>query len=98
MINHISLTAILCEKDDSIYRKAKIIRNYKNIDGYFEEDIINCIMWTRNNKNALFSYNEGTFVAIDGRIEVIEGNTCVVVEQIMYLASNTMNYVNKEGV
>ena len=74
MINHISLNAVLCDIDnnDDIYRNVKIFRNYKNNDGYYQEDIIRCMMWTKNNKNSLFSYKSGSLVSIDGRIEMID--------------------------
>lgn len=100
MINHISITGILCEieNQESIYRNIKIKRNYKDVTGRYIEDIIPCMMWSRNNKNKLFSFKTNSYVALDGRIERDENGIHIVVEQIMYLASQEVKYVSKEGV
>ena len=99
MINHVSLTAVLCpvNNEETIYRNIKVIRNYKNQEGYFISDILMCAMWTRNRQNALFSYKEGSYVAIDGRIETDNDKVVIIVEQLMFLANGNINYIKKEG-
>ena len=93
MINHVSLNAILCEiEKDSIFRNVKVIRSYKDQNGIYLEDIIPCVMWTKTNKNVLFSFKIGTLVSIDGRIENIDNKLCIVVEQITYLSNGDFNY------
>ena len=49
-------------------------------------------MWTKTNKNVLFSFKSGTLVSIDGRIENIDNKLCIVVEQITYLSNGDFNY------
>lgn len=95
MINQVSLNAILCDISDSesIYRNIKVIRKYKDERGAFKEDIIPCMMWTRDNKNALFSYKSGSLVSISGRIEVLNNFVHIVVEQISYLGNGNFNYI-----
>lgn len=93
MINHVSLNAILCEiEKDSIFRNVKVIRSYKDQNGIYLEDIIPCVMWTKTNKNVLFSFKSDTLVSIDGRIENIDNKLCIVVEQITYLSNGDFNY------
>ena len=94
MINHISLNAILLdvENPNSLYRQIKCIRSYKNSSGVFEEDIFPCIMWNKNNKNSLFSYKTGTLVSIDGRIENIDGQICIVIECLSFLANGSIEF------
>ena len=93
MINHVSLNAILCEiEKDSIFRNVKVIRSYKDQNGIYLEDIIPCVMWTKTNKNVLFSFKSGTLVSIDGIIENIDNKLCIVVEQITYLSNGDFNY------
>lgn len=100
MINHVSLTAVLCkiENSDSIYRNIKVVRNYKNCTGYYDIDIIPCAMWTRNRQNALFSYSEGSYIALDGRIETNNDKVVIIVEQLMFLSNGNINFIKKEGV
>ena len=69
-----------------------MIRSYKDQNGIYLEDIIPCVMWTKTNKNALFSFKSGTLVSIDGRIENIDNKLCIVVEQITYLSNGDFNY------
>lgn len=93
MINHVSLNAILCEiEKDLIFRNVKVIRSYKDQNGIYLEDIIPCVMWTKTNKNVLFSFKSGILVSIDGRIENIDNKLCIVVEQITYLSNGDFNY------
>lgn len=98
MINQVSLNAILCDIEGvkSNYRNVKVIRSYKDKMGFFKEDIIPCMMWTRNNKNELFSYKSGSLVSISGRIEEIDGYVHIVVEQMAYLGNGNFNYLVKD--
>lgn len=87
MINHISLTGQLKEVDaaDPTTRYLEVVRNYKNADGEYPSDRFPCRMWTRDNRNSMFSYKTGTMVALDGRLETEEGRILIIVEAITYL-------------
>ena len=94
MINHVSLNAILCDIDNKnqSYRNIRIIRSYKNKDGRYLEDVIKCMMWTKNNKNSLFSYKSGSLVSIDGRIETVDNDVVIIVESMTLLCGNYVDY------
>lgn len=97
MINHISLNGVLKNKDEFYpIRYIEVTRQYKSEDGIYHKDIVPLMMWTKNEKNALFSYRDGTFVAIDGRIEMFQDKVVVIVESIMYLlgADVEINFKN----
>lgn len=98
MINHISIIGILRNIDEAndIIRYIEVKRNYKNNLGQYDSDCFPCIMWSRNNKNQLFSYREGTLVAIEGRLEIEEKQMYIIIETITYLLSNEAN-VNTRG-
>ena len=93
MINHVSLNGILCKvENNSSFRYIKVIRHYKDNKGIFNNDYIPCMMWTKDNKNELFSYKEGTFVSIDGRLETIDEKIYVVVEQLTIICNSDITY------
>lgn len=94
MINHVSLNAILCDVEDKeqIYRNIRLVRSYKNKEGVYAEDVVRCMMWTKNNKNSLFSYKSGSLVSIDGRIETVDNNIVIIIESLTLLCGNYVDY------
>ena len=53
---------------------------------------IKVIRHYKDNKNELFSYKEGTFVSIDGRLETIDEKIYVVVEQLTFICNSDITY------
>lgn len=94
MINHLSLNGILCDVDgqNPNIRHIKVIRSYKNKEGNYPEDLFPCMMWSRTNKNSLFSYKSGTLVSLDGRIETVDGRFCIIVESMTLLCSGSVRF------
>ena len=70
-------------------------RSFKNVDGIYETDFVNCILWNGIAQNTTEFCKKGDLVGIRGRIQVRsyqEGDetkyvTEIVVERISFLAS-----------
>jgi len=94
MLNHISMVGVLKNIDakDKNVRYIEVKRNYKNEVGHYDCDCFPCMMWTKTYKNQLFSFNEGTLVALDGRLELINDKITIIIENITYLLSNEQNF------
>ncbi len=96
MINHLTLIGILKEVDseDKTIRYIDVARNYKNERGETIFDHFAIQHWSRTDKSALFRYKEGSFIALDGRIETKNQLMYIVVESFTFLTENgeTFNY------
>ena len=90
MINHISLTAVLLDIDEhkKNVRYIEVQRNYKDVNGHYQKDIFPCMMWSKKEKGSLFLYKVGTVVAIDGRVEIEDNITYIIIECITFMFSN----------
>ena len=74
-----------------------IPRNYKNADGEYDTDFVDCILWDGVAKNTSMYCKKGDIVGVKGRIqtsnyETKDGKniklTQVVAEKITFLSSN----------
>lgn len=74
-----------------------IPRNYKNADGEYDTDFVDCILWDGVAKNTSMYGKKGDIVGVKGRIqtsnyETKDGKnikmTQVVAEKITFLSSN----------
>lgn len=74
-----------------------IPRNYKNADGEYDTDFVDCILWDGVAKNTSMYCKKGDIVGVKGRIqtsnyETKDGKnikmTQVVAEKITFLPSN----------
>ena len=73
-----------------------IPRSYKNVDGMYDSDYIDCILWEGVAKNTTEYCKKGDIVGVKGRIEsrVYEKNnekkyvTEIVAERVTFLSSN----------
>ena len=72
-------------------------RNYKNVDGEYETDFINCVLWKGVAENAAEYCHKGDLLGVKGRIqtrtiELDEDNKKqvmeLVAEKVTYLSSN----------
>lgn len=74
-----------------------IPRSFKNVNGEYESDFINCILWDSVAASAVEYCKKGDIVGIKGRIQsrmVEEGNekkyyVDVVAERVTFLSSNS---------
>jgi len=62
-------------------------RNFKNTDGVYENDIINCVLENGIAKSTLEYCSVGDLAAIRGRIESDGKNTILKVEKVTFLQS-----------
>ena len=64
-------------------------RSYKNAEGIYETDFINCVLWNGIAENVIQYCKKGDLVGVKGRIENINGSTPqVIAERITFLDSN----------
>ncbi len=98
MLNRVSIVGLLKDIDEknSLVRYIEVKRNYKNSSGQYDIDLFPCIMWSKTNKCELFSYQNGTLVALDGRLELIEERVLIIVESITYLLGRKIE-INTRG-
>lgn len=87
MINAVHVLGFLddFDQENELIRYIKITRNYKDNKGIFQDDYIACLSWIKKRKGELYTLQKGSMVAIQGRIESIEGKTLIIVENIVYL-------------
>jgi single-stranded DNA-binding protein len=91
MINHVLLVGKIHELKviDKKYRLyIEVKRNYKNVEGIYENDIFECRVWTAIGLKLFNNYNDGDLVSLKGRLEENEGKCFVCVEQIILLNKN----------
>lgn len=71
-------------------------RGYKNTEGIYETDFINCVLWNGIAESTCEYCKKGDIVGIKGRIQTsvyeVEGitkyNTEVIAEKVTFLSSN----------
>ncbi len=98
MINHVSLNGVLLDRESkSPIRYIEVTRQYKDDLGSYPKDIFPLMMWSRDDRNSLFSYKKGTLISIDGRLEIYEGKIIIIVEALMYIAGADYQF-NKRGL
>lgn len=67
-----------------------VTRNYKNVEGIYETDIIPIILWKGMAENTAKYCKKGDLVGIKGRLETNDEKIEVIAEKITFLS--------KEGV
>lgn len=81
-------------------------RNYKNMDGEYDTDFLDCTLWTNVAENTVEYCQTGDMVGVKGRIQtrVIQtedGNkkkkTEIVAEKVTFLAQSPANKENKQS-
>lgn len=75
-----------------------VSRSYKNANGEYETDFIDCILWTGVAENTVEYCRKGDIIGVKGKIitEVIDGTkvTRVVAEKVSFLSTNKSNSEN----
>lgn len=78
MINNVVLVGRLTKKPELKFTTTgtkytqftvAVQRNFKNKDGEYESDFINCLMWSTAVENFTKFTNKGSLVGIEGRIQ-----------------------------
>lgn len=69
-----------------------IPRSYKNSDGEYETDFIDCELWNNTIGQSASEYcRKGDIVGVKGRLESKENRIVVVAEKLTFLSSNNSN-------
>ena len=73
------------------YITLAVQRNYKNIDGEYENDYIDCILWKGIGSTTMEYCHEGDVIGVKGRLQTgMNGKkkeTNVIAEKITFLSS-----------
>ena len=81
-------------------------RNYKNQDGEYDTDFLDCTLWTGVAENTTEYCQSGDMLGVKGRIQtrLIENDdgtkskkTEIIAERVTFLASSTANRENKDN-
>jgi single-strand DNA-binding protein len=67
--------------------KLAVPRNYKNADGVYDIDYIDCVLWTGVAENTSEYCHKGDILGVKGRIECLEDNMIIVAEKVTFLSS-----------
>ena len=83
--------------DDKIvaFIKIAIPRSFKNQDGEYDTDIIECMLYNTIASNTAEYCKKGDLVGIKGRLENKEDKMIVVAEKITFLSSTKPNKENE---
>lgn len=83
-------------------------RSYKNVDGIYETDFIDCTLWNAIATNVVEYCHKGDLVGIKGRLQTRtitddEGNVKnklveVIAEKVTFLSSNTKDIKENDNV
>lgn len=85
-------------ENDKKVCKLKIVvsRNFKNIDGVYENDLIDIILWNGVAESTVEYCKNGDVIGIKGRLQVEDNNLQVIAEKITFLSSKKVeNEENK---
>ena len=75
-------------------RKVSVItlavpRNYKNANGEYDTDFINCMLWKGIAENTVEYCRKGDLLGVKGRLERLSGNELqAVAEKVTFLSNN----------
>ncbi len=82
-------------------------RNFKNVDGEYETDFLDCVLWTNVAESTTEYCQSGDMVGVKGRIQtrVIQNEdgskkkkTEIVAEKVTFLAQSPNNQENKKDI
>jgi single-strand DNA-binding protein len=105
MLNQVTLVGRLVRKPEVIESENKtkrssitlaVPRNFKNVNGEYETDFIDCILWQNNALNTAEYCDKGDIIGIRGRIQTSvyekEGTKIykkeIIAEKVTFLSSN----------
>ena len=77
------------ETNKTVIITLEVPRNFKNADGIYEADYIDCVLWDSIGTNAKEYLNIDDIIGIKGRLQKINDNPhpSVVAEKVSFLTS-----------
>ena len=96
MLNQVTLVGRLVKKPEVVESENKTKRSIKNVNGEYETDFIDCILWQNNALNTAEYCNKGDIIGIRGRIQTSvyekEGTKIykkeIIAEKVTFLSGN----------
>ncbi len=86
MLNSVNLIGVLLKvEQEKNFRLLEVERGYMPLYETKDKDFIPLMSWNKTSKGDLFYYEEGSLVAIKGRIEEVDEKAYVIVETIVGL-------------
>ena len=74
------------------YITLAIPRSYKNSEGIYETDFIDCVLWNGIAENTSEYCKKGNIIGVKGKLQRLEGNELqVVAEKVTFLSSKKGN-------
>lgn len=66
-------------------------RSFKNSEGIYETDFINCKVYDNMASNVLDYCKKGDLIGIKGRLQVVDNNMVIIAERVTFLSSKSNN-------
>ena len=104
MTNYVMLIGKLTEKPifENDKKDCKITlavpRSFKNENGEYETDFIDCQLYGYIAQNTVDWINKGELVGVKGRLQVVENNLLVIAEKITFLSTKKAENDEDGGV
>ena len=96
MLNNVVLVGRLIAsveltEDDKERKNAKIVlaipRPYKNDNGEYDTDFIECVLYNGIAQNTAEYCKKGDLIGIKGRIQGVDGKMIIIAEKVTFLSS-----------
>ena len=71
-------------------------KSFKNADGIYETDFINCVLWEGIAKNTAEYCKKGDVISVKGRIQVDDDKMIIIAEKVTFLSSKKMENETKD--
>lgn len=71
-------------------------RNYKNTDGEYDTDFINCILWKGVAENAVEYCHKGDLLGVKGRLQTRMIESEETKKQVMELVAEKVTYLSSK--
>ena len=72
-------------------------RSYKNEEGAYETDFIDCVLWNGIASNTAEYCNKGDLIGVKGRIQGNDGKIEIIVEKVTFLSSKPKDEESEEN-
>lgn len=100
MLNQVILVGRLChdlelkdtkENKKELYITLAVPRSFKNSEGIYETDFINCKVYADMASNVLEYCKKGDLLGVKGRLQVVDNAMVVIADKVTFLSSSKSN-------
>ena len=64
-----------------------VLRSFKNENGEYDTDFIDCQLWSTIAENTIEYVNKGDLIGIKGRLQTENGQLLIIAEKVTFLSS-----------